>query len=66
MASLGLPAGNAGVLAAYDGLVDRLIVDISDAADITELNGEVAVSALDTRLSEADAAERFCEEVLAL
>jgi hypothetical protein len=43
-----------------------LIVDISDAADITELNGEVAVSALDTRLSEADAAERFCEEVLAL
>ena len=66
MASLGLPAGNAGVLAAYDGLVNRLIVDISDAADITELDGEVSVSALDTRLSEADAAERFCEEVLAL
>lgn len=66
MASLGLPPGNAGVLAAYDGLLDRLIVDVSDASDIAELDGEVAVLALDTHLSEADAAARFCEEVLAL
>lgn len=66
MASLGLPPGNAGVLAAYDGLLNRLIIDVSDAADLPHLAGEVAVSALDTRLSEAGAAARFCEEVLAL
>jgi LPPG:FO 2-phospho-L-lactate transferase len=66
MASLGLPPGNAGVLAAYEGLLNRLIVDVSDAADATDLDGEVAISALDTRISGADAAVTFCEKVLAL
>ncbi|MGF1618280.1 MAG: 2-phospho-L-lactate transferase CofD family protein [Acidimicrobiia bacterium] len=66
MASLGLPSGNAGVLAAYDGLVNRLIIDASDRADIPDLDGKVAVSALDTLISDAVAAVRFCERVLAL
>lgn len=65
MASLGLQPGNAGVLAAYDGLLNRLIIDVSDAADIPDLDGPVTVSALDTRIPEADAAVRFCEKVLA-
>ncbi len=65
MASLGLPPGNAGVLAAYDGLLGRLIIDDADAADIPHLDGPVSVSALDTRISEADAAVTFCEKVLA-
>ncbi|MEX2133368.1 MAG: 2-phospho-L-lactate transferase CofD family protein [Acidimicrobiia bacterium] len=66
MASLGLPPGNAGVLAAYDGLLNRLIVDVSDAADIPDLDGPVSVVALETRISEARAAVSFCEKVLAL
>lgn len=66
MASLGLPPGSAGVLAAYDGLLNRLIVDVSDAGEIAGLDAEVAVSAMDTRLSDAAAAARFCKEVLAL
>ncbi len=63
MGSLGLPPGNAGVLAAYDGLLNRLIVDVSDAGDESGLDGKIAVTALDTRISDADAAVRFCEEV---
>jgi LPPG:FO 2-phospho-L-lactate transferase len=66
MASLGLPPGNSGVLAAYEGLVSHLIIDDSDAADVPVLAGEVAVSAMDTRISDAEAARKFCEEVLAL
>ncbi len=66
LASLGLPPGNAGVLAAYDGLLDRLIVDVSDVADTTGLHGDTTVSALDTRISDAGAAVTFCEKVLAL
>lgn len=65
MASLGLPPGNAGVLAAYEGVVNHLIIDDSDAADIPDLARDVAVSAMDTRISDAEAARRFCEEVLA-
>jgi LPPG:FO 2-phospho-L-lactate transferase len=66
MGSLGLPPGNAGVLAAYDGLLNRLIVDTSDSGDVAELGGEVTVSALETRIIEADAARSFCMEVLGL
>jgi LPPG:FO 2-phospho-L-lactate transferase len=64
MDSLGLPPGNAGVLAAYEGLVHRLIIDHSDAGDIPRLDGQVLVSAMDTRISDADSAVRFCEAVL--
>ncbi|MEX1037233.1 MAG: 2-phospho-L-lactate transferase CofD family protein [Acidimicrobiia bacterium] len=66
MASLGLPPGNAGVLAAYEGLLNRLIVDDSDSGDVAKFGGEVSVSALETRIIEADAARTFCMEVLGL
>jgi LPPG:FO 2-phospho-L-lactate transferase len=65
MASLGLPPGNAGVLAAYDGLLNRLIVDVSDSADIPDLDGRVSVSALETHIADVADAVRFCEKVLA-
>jgi LPPG:FO 2-phospho-L-lactate transferase len=60
MASLGLPPGNAGVLAAYDGLISDLVIDVGDAGEATELaDGEVAIHVADTRLTDTDAAKRF-------
>jgi LPPG:FO 2-phospho-L-lactate transferase len=62
MASLGLPAGNAGVVAAYDGLLSDLVVDIGDAADIAALaSSDLAVHALDTRIGDAESGKRFAE-----
>lgn len=63
MASLGLPSGNRGVIAAYQGLVDTLVVDQGDAADI-DLITETAVVATDTRISHLEAARRLAEELL--
>jgi len=37
MAALGLPSGNAGVLAAYDGLLTDLVVDEGDRPDVADL-----------------------------
>lgn len=65
MASLGLSPGNAGVLEAYDGLVDMLIVDGSDAGDVETLGGGVRVLAMDTRIAEPAAARTFAERMLA-
>jgi LPPG:FO 2-phospho-L-lactate transferase len=65
MRSLGLPPGNAGVLAAYDGLVDRLVIDRGDAGEADGLAGSgVAVSVLDTRIAAPAAAASFAEKLL--
>jgi LPPG:FO 2-phospho-L-lactate transferase len=63
MASLGLPPGNEGVAAAYEGLLTDLVIDRSDAAD--EIEG-VKVHAMDTRIADPDAATAFAARVLAL
>lgn len=65
MASLGLPPGNVGVLAAYDGLLSDLVIDTEDADD-DELDGAVAVHATDTLFAEAEAATRFAAWLLEL
>lgn len=59
MADLGLPPGNAGVLAAYEGLIGMLVVDRGDEADTALSNGDTAVVAADTRIAEPAAAARF-------
>jgi LPPG:FO 2-phospho-L-lactate transferase len=65
MASLGLPAGNAGVVTAYQGLLSDLVVDVGDAADVATLEGpDLAVHAMDTRMGTADAAKRFAATLL--
>jgi hypothetical protein len=65
MASLGLPPGNAGVLAAYDGLLDELIVDTGDAADAAEIEtSDVRLRILPTSLTDPDAARIFSEAAL--
>lgn len=66
MASLGLPPGNAGVLAAYEGLLSDLVVDTGDAADVEELAGAVAIHATDTHIRAPEAAARFAEWLLDL
>jgi len=66
MATLGLPEGNEGVLAAYQGLLSHLVVDRSDVADVERLGGPVEVVATDTRITEPDDARRLAVEILGL
>lgn len=66
MTALGLPHGNEGVLAAYQGLLSHLVVDGTDAADVDRLSGSVEVIATDTRIAELDAASRLALEILGL
>jgi len=67
MAALGLPPGNAGVLAAYEGLLTDLVVDAGDRQDLAALGrGPVRLHAADTRLTEAAAAARFARWLLEL
>jgi LPPG:FO 2-phospho-L-lactate transferase len=65
MASLGLPAGTAGVLTAYRALLSDLIVDQGDAGEEID-SGEVRIHHMDTRIADPDAAARFATDVLAL
>ncbi|MEX2323258.1 MAG: 2-phospho-L-lactate transferase [Acidimicrobiia bacterium] len=65
MKSLGLQPGTAGILEAYRGLLTDLVVDIGDAED-AGMSEDVRIHALDTRIAEPKAAERFATEVLAL
>ena len=67
MADLGLPEGNSGVLAAYEGLITHLIVDKGDAGDIDALTTDsVSLYAADTRIITAEAGARFAPELLAI
>lgn len=60
MAALGLPPGNAGVLASYEGLLTDLVVDQGDIADLDALGGgTVRLHAADTRIADPAAAARF-------
>ena len=59
MVSLGYPPGNAGVLAAYDGVITDLIIDVDDADDARDLAGSVNLHVVDTRLVGSGAAGRF-------
>lgn len=66
MRSLGLAAGNAGVAEAYEGLIDELVVDVTDADDVDTLEtGELRVRALPTRIIDPEDSARLCVEILA-
>jgi LPPG:FO 2-phospho-L-lactate transferase len=64
MAALGLPRGNAGVLAAYESIVTDLVVDEGDASDVAALSDEARIHVTDTRIGEPDAAKRFAAWLL--
>ena len=59
LASLGLPAGTAGILEAYHGLISTLVVDTTDAADEALSTPSVEVVAADTRMITAAEGARF-------
>lgn len=63
MASLGLPPGTDGVLAAYEGLLDLLVVDEADGDD-AGTHGAVRVVAADTRIADPADAARLAAFVL--
>ncbi len=63
--SLGLPPGNAGVASAYEGLIDRLVIDVSDIADAESLSG-LDVQVADTAIADRNAARRLATAILAL
>jgi LPPG:FO 2-phospho-L-lactate transferase len=49
--SLGMGSGTQSILAAYDSLVDYLIVDSSDSTDVALSSTDVTIEAADTRLT---------------
>ncbi len=65
LSDLGLESGTEGVIAAYRGLIDTLVVDDDDHADVGEVEG-VSVVALDTRIPGRAEAARLAEAILAL
>lgn len=66
MASLRLPSGNAGVVAAYAGLITDLVVDVGDAADAALASSELAVHVMNTRFADPVAAAGFAAWLLEL
>lgn len=65
MASLGLPPGNPGVAAAYDGLLRRLVIDTSDRDDASSM-GDIEVLVTPTLIKEPEAATRLATELVDL
>ena len=66
MASLGLPPGNAGVLAAYEGLLTDLVVDRGDAADQALATDDLRTHTADTRIAEPEQSARFSSWLIGL
>jgi LPPG:FO 2-phospho-L-lactate transferase len=64
MASLGLPPGNAGVAVAYEGLIDRLVIDTTDGDDAASIPG-IEVTVTNTLIADTEAASRLAAELLA-
>lgn len=64
MRGIGLPPGTPGVLAAYEGVLDTLWVDLRDASDtsLSEASGTMILAA-DTRL-DGESGRRFAMELL--
>lgn len=65
MASLGLAPGNRGVVEAYEGIIDTLVIHDDDASDASALDG-VAVMTADTLIKEPSAAGEFAARLLEL
>ncbi|CAN5877955.1 2-phospho-L-lactate transferase [soil metagenome] len=66
MRSLGLSPGNAGVLEAYNGLLDELTVDESDRHDTSLTTSHTVVSVADTRIVDVDRATALAARILGL
>jgi len=65
MASLGLPPGNVGVVQAYEEIINAVVIDSDDRADVDNIDN-VDVMVTDTRISKPEQAERLGREMLGL
>lgn len=63
LVSLGLASGNRGVAAAYDGLIDRLVIDRADRDDAASIDG-IDVTATDTLITDPAAGTRLAAELV--
>ncbi len=66
LTSLGFAPGNAGVVAAYDGLLTDLVVDAGDATDAALAHSGLAIHVRDTRFVDPADSARFATELLEL
>lgn len=67
LTSLGLPPGNAGVAAAYPGLIQDLFIDSADRADVRALTGwGLSVHAGSTRIAEVEQATGLARRMMGL
>ena len=65
MTSLGLPPGNHGVVAAYDGLIDRIVIDTRDGHDASSMEG-TDVMVTPTLIKRPEEAVRLARELTGL
>lgn len=65
MATLGLAPGNPGVVEAYQGLIDRIVIDSSDDEDADSIEG-VEVMITPTLIKEPEEATRLAKEMIGL
>ncbi|HYJ25099.1 MAG TPA: 2-phospho-L-lactate transferase, partial [Acidimicrobiia bacterium] len=65
MADLGLGSGSSAVVASYRGLIDTLVVDITDSDDARDIDG-VNVVALETRIADRSNAATLARAILSL
>lgn len=61
MESLGLPPGNAGILAAYGGFISDLVIDVGDSSDLETISTPVEIHATDTRFGSENESRRFAD-----
>ncbi|NND84397.1 MAG: 2-phospho-L-lactate transferase [Acidimicrobiia bacterium] len=67
LTGLGLPPGNEGVVAAYEGLLSDLVVDTGDAHDRHDLAGpDLRVHVADTHIADPARAKEFGQWLLEL
>jgi len=64
MKSLGLPPGNLGVLAAYQGLLSDLVIDVGDGTERDTLAGQVKLHITDIRMPDLASSARLARSVL--
>ena len=65
MADLGLGSGSSAVVASYRGLIDTLVVDLTDSDDAGDIDG-VDVVALETRIADRSSAATLARAILSL
>jgi LPPG:FO 2-phospho-L-lactate transferase len=63
MSALGLSSGNRGVAEAYEGLIDRLVIDASDEDDVAAIEN-IEIMVTDTLIKDPAAAARLAVELV--